>query len=129
MALTVHIIEKRTGMVKYQNKYRAQTAWATWWNYASKGIYFITICTDNRVHYFGSIEDGNMILSEIGLIVQHEWDRSLGIRKELFCDLYVMMPNHIHAILRIEKNESDGFNMDVDPHGREDLWLHDKRYP
>ena len=57
----------------------------------------------------------------MGLIVQHEWDKSFEIRKELFCDLYVIMPNHIHAILRIEKNDSDGFNMAVDPHGRADL--------
>ena len=97
MALTVRIIEKRTGMDKYQNKYRSLTARATWWNYANRGIYFITICTDNRVHYFGAIEDGNMILSEMGLIVQHEWDKSFEIRKELFCDLYVIMPNHIHT--------------------------------
>ena len=119
MALTVRIIEKRTGMDKYQNKYRSQTTRASWCNYADNGTYFITICTDNRVHYFGAIEDGNMILSEIGLIVQQEWDKSFEIRKELFCDLYVIMPNHIHAILRIENNCLNESR--VDPHGRADL--------
>jgi len=94
-------------MDKYQNKYRSSKARATWWNYANSGIYFITICTDNRENYFGAIENGKMILSEIGLIVQQEWDKSFQIRKELFCDLFVIMPNHIHAILRIENNCPD----------------------
>jgi putative transposase len=88
-------------MDKYLNKYRTPTARATWWNYANTGLYFITICTDNREQYFGKIENGKMILSEIGLIVQQEWDKSFEIRAELFCDVFVIMPDHIHAILRI----------------------------
>jgi hypothetical protein len=65
MALAIRIIEKRNGMDKYQNKYPAPTARASWWNYASRGIYFITVCTENRVHYFGAIEDGNLVFMTI----------------------------------------------------------------
>lgn len=91
-------------MDKYQNRYRSASARASWWNYASDGIYFITICTDNREHYFGEIVNGEISLSEMGLIIQQEWNKSFEIRTELFCDVYVIMPNHIHAILRIENN-------------------------
>jgi hypothetical protein len=65
MTLAILIIEKRTGMDKYQNKYRSLTARATWWNNANRGIYFITICTDSRIHYFGAIEDGNLVFMTI----------------------------------------------------------------
>ncbi len=110
-------------MDKYQNKYRIKKPRAAWWNYAANGIYFITICTDNREHHFGAVENGKMILSDIGLIVKQEWDKSFEIRQELFCDLYVIMPNHIHAILRIEKIGNplglvDPHGRIVDPHGR-----------
>ena len=43
-----------------------------------------------------------MVLSDIGSLVQLEWEKSFVIRAELFCDYFVIMPNHIHAILRIE---------------------------
>lgn len=42
-------------MAKFQNKYRIESARATWWNYGWAGAYFITICTQNRNHYFGNI--------------------------------------------------------------------------
>lgn len=41
-------------MDKYRNKYRIKSARANWHDY-NGGIYFITICTKNRAHYFGEI--------------------------------------------------------------------------
>ncbi len=41
-------------MDKFQNKYRIPSARANWHDY-NGGIYFITICTKNREHYFGEI--------------------------------------------------------------------------
>jgi putative transposase len=43
-----------------------------------------------------------MHLSAYGQIVAEEWNKSFEIRTGLFCDAFVIMPNHIHAILRIE---------------------------
>ena len=48
-----------------------------------------------------------MSLSDYGKIVVTEWDKSFEIRKELFCDSFVIMPNHLHAILRIEHSKND----------------------
>ncbi len=39
---------------KFQNKYRIGTKRASWHDY-NGGEYFITICTKDRVHYFGEI--------------------------------------------------------------------------
>ncbi len=42
-----------------------------------------------------------MYLSPMGIIVQEEWEKSFDIRAELHCDVWVIMPNHIHAIVQI----------------------------
>ncbi|WP_282014512.1 transposase [Marinifilum flexuosum] len=96
---------------KFQNKYRIPSARATWWDYSSEGLYFITICTQHKETLFGEIESEQMILSPIGKIVEEEWLKSFSIRDELYCEEYVIMPNHIHAILQIKNNP-------VETHGR-----------
>ena len=40
-----------------------------------------------------------MVLHEFGGIVEDEWKRSAEIREELNLDTYVVMPNHVHAIV------------------------------
>jgi len=47
-----------------------------------------------------------MHLSKAGVIVQQEWGKSFEIRAELFCDAFVIMPNHIQGIVRIDGHES-----------------------
>jgi REP element-mobilizing transposase RayT len=47
-----------------------------------------------------------MVLSPVGEIVKQEWEKSFEIREELTCDVYVIMPNHIHGIVRINKAEA-----------------------
>ena len=96
---------------KFKNKYRIQSARASWWDYSNEGLYFITICTVGRECLLGKIESGEMFLSDLGKIVKEEWEKSFEIRSELICDKYVIMPNHIHAIIEIKKDSY------VDPHG------------
>jgi REP element-mobilizing transposase RayT len=91
-------------MDKFQDYYRIPSARANWSDYTSDGFYFITFCAANRECIFGAIDSDQMILSAIGKIVNEEWNKSFEIRKELFCDKYVIMPNHIHAILRINNS-------------------------
>lgn len=91
-------------MSKFRNRYRNESIRAQWWNYANAGAYFITICTAGRQKIFGTIIDKEMHLSPIGEIVNQEWNISFDMREELFCDNFVIMPNHIHAILRIEND-------------------------
>ena len=104
-------------MTKFKNKYRNESARASWWDYANDGAYFITICTAGREWLFGEISNNEMHLSSIGEIVYHEWNKSFDMRAELFCDTFVIMPNHIHAILRIE-NGIVGAGGTVGTHGR-----------
>ena len=100
-------------MEKFHNKYRIPSTRARFWDYSSDGLYFITICAYNRQMIFGEIENQTMILSAIGEITLQEWNRSFEIRRELFCDAFIIMPNHLHAIVRIVN--------DVETHGRASL--------
>ena len=94
---------------RFQDKYRIPSARLRNWDYGWNGHYFITICTEGHYPYFGVIENKKMVLSEIGILVRSEWEKSFGLRPGLYCDTYVIMPNHIHAILRIDNDDFVGF--------------------
>jgi REP element-mobilizing transposase RayT len=86
-------------MDKFRNKYRIPSARASWWDYRRAGAYFITICTQNRVHYFGEIENGRMRLSGIGVIADVLWHEIPHHSPLVKLGAFVVMPNHIHGIL------------------------------
>jgi len=86
---------------KFMNKYRIPSARLKNWDYRSSGAYFITICTKDRIHYFGHIVDHEMIHNAIGMIAQQCW---IDIPNHFpFIELgnFVIMPNHVHGILII----------------------------
>lgn len=74
------------------------------WDYASSARYFVTICTHDREHTFGNILDGAMILNQIGSIVMNVWERLPDRFQNLETDAFVIMPNHVHAILMLTKS-------------------------
>ena len=53
-------------MTLFDNKYRIESPRREGWDYADNGYYFVTICTKDREHFFGEIENGEMILNEYG---------------------------------------------------------------
>ena len=87
---------------KYLDKYRIPSNRLLGWDYGNSGIYFITICTGDREHFFGNILNGEMYLNEIGKLADTLW---IDIPKQFpFIELgkYVIMPNHIHGLLTVE---------------------------
>ena len=72
-------------------------------DYSQGGYYFVTICVKDRVHLFGEIIDGEMILSETGQIVQNELLKIPQTFRNALVDYWVVMPNHIHAIINIRR--------------------------
>jgi len=69
------------------------------YDYSQPGLYFVTICTQNREHLFGEIADGEMVLNEFGKIARNEWMKTAEIRDNVELLEYVIMPNHIHGII------------------------------
>ena len=102
---------------QYQNKYHIPSARLKHWNYAWHASHFVTICTQNRICYFGDIINGEMHLSEIGKIVKSEWMRSPHIRPvmNLALGVCVVMPNHFHGIIFIDKNKYNQRDTDMEP--------------
>ncbi len=90
-------------MEKFQGKYRIPSARLQTWDYGSNGMYFITICTKNRDHYFGEIEGGKMLFSEMGRLAEKYWYEIPEHFPFIKFDEFVVMPNHIHGILIIDK--------------------------
>ena len=71
------------------------------WDYRSAGAYFVTICTDDHACLFGHIEDGAMVPSECGKIVQARMDALPRTFPDAEVDCYVVMPNHVHAVIAL----------------------------
>ena len=86
-------------MEKFKSKYRIESTRLRHWNYSTPGFYFITICTRDREHFFGEIQDGEMFLNEIGKIADSCWLQIPNHFKNAELGDYQIMPNHIHGII------------------------------
>ena len=73
------------------------------YDYTQPGAYFITFCTYQRMHLFGEIVNGEMILNDTGKIARDEWFKTSELRPyvKLYEDEFVIMPNHGHGIIWI----------------------------
>jgi REP element-mobilizing transposase RayT len=97
------------------------------YDYSRPGYYFVTICIRNRAErLFGDIDfvgagskpapesvpepapesvpqptHARMILNEFGNIVQCAWDDLINHVPGIALDTFVIMPNHVHGIIRI----------------------------
>ncbi|MBO5797558.1 MAG: transposase [Clostridia bacterium] len=73
------------------------------WDYSHPGAYFVTICTKGRECLFWRDVGANCVrpLSKTGCIVQREIARWNETYEQVQIDKYVVMPNHIHVLLRI----------------------------
>ena len=72
-------------------------------DYSEYGYYFVTICTYNREPLFGEIINGKIKLNDAGRIVFDEWNNTANIRKNVELDIFTVMPNHFHAIIKINR--------------------------
>ena len=73
------------------------------YDYTLSGYYFITICTDDKKHIFGEIVEDKIQLNEIGNLAYSNIENLEKIYNTIKIDKFVVMPNHIHMIIIIEK--------------------------
>lgn len=97
---------------KYQNKYRISSSRLQNWDYGWNSPYFVTICTQNRVCYFGDIIDSKIQLSEIGKMAQKYWWEIPAHFPFVKLGAFVVMPNHVHGIIVIDKTD-DGRHVET----------------
>ena len=94
------------------------------YDYSAPGAYFITICTKNREDLFWNMRSapgGNVgaatcrppyetqipaCLTQVGEIVEKAIRNIPGIYSQVTLEKYVVMPDHVHLLLRIEGDEN-----------------------
>ena len=97
---------------RFKNKYRIPSTRLSGWDYGSNALYYITVCTQDRMHYFGEIvgeSDGTAYMEKttIGAVAHNN---QLEIPKHfdfIELDEFVFMPNHLHGILYINKPDKN----------------------
>ena len=72
------------------------------WDYSTEGVYFITICCNDRESSFGRLIDNKMILSVIGEMASRFWKEIPEHFNHVRLDEFVIMPNHIHGIIILD---------------------------
>jgi putative transposase len=90
----------------YQDKYRIPSTRLPGYDYGQSGMYFITICTQNRQPYFGNIEvpkgDWNAAFlqpTEIGIRATDCWAKIPQFASFVQLNAFILMPDHLHGIL------------------------------
>lgn len=96
-------------MPKFKGKYRILANRLKDWDYGSSALYFITICTKDKTPYFGTIEFNEtediayLQKTELGLIAENFWIEIPKHFPFVKLDEFIIMPNHIHGIVFIDK--------------------------
>ena len=118
-------------MTLFRDRYRIESTRLPGWDYASDGVYFVSICTRDRECFLGAVVDGEMVLSAVGLIVAEEWLKTAQIRKNVSLDEWVVMPNHLHGIIYIHNSDCRDAPVGrlFDPVGTADVPPEDKDVP
>ncbi len=77
------------------------------YDYAQAGAYFVTICTHKRACLFGVITDNGMRPNGYGKTVEACWAALPRHYSYVELDAFVVMPNHVHAIIVLLEDAND----------------------
>lgn len=73
-------------------------------DYSRPGAYFLTICSVERRCIFGSIDHGQFRENTLGQLIRACWLQIPDHFPSVETDEFVIMPNHLHAILNIKRS-------------------------
>jgi len=73
------------------------------YDYSCDGAYFVTICVANRECLFGETAEGVMRLNDAGLAVAQCLQAIPVHFPQVELDEFVVMPNHLHGIIVIDR--------------------------
>lgn len=71
------------------------------YDYAQNGLYFVTICCNERQPIFGEVVGDEMCLNDAGRLAHEEWEKTRAMRESIELHEFIVMPNHIHGIIEI----------------------------
>jgi len=70
-------------------------------NHTGHGSYFVTMVSHSRKYVLSQIEDGTVILTSAGQIVEFYWLKIPSKFNNVKLGEFVLMPDHFHGILEI----------------------------
>ncbi len=76
------------------------------YDYSENGAYFVTVCAKAKAPYFE-------MYPELNNIVQAEWKSIPERFPTVIADAFVVMPNHIHAVIILKKHDNVGATFTV----------------
>ncbi|MCJ7449025.1 MAG: transposase [Bacteroidales bacterium] len=76
------------------------------YDYSQAGLYFITICVQDRLCLFGEIVGVEMGLNDAGKIADECWLKISKHFPNAVLHEYIIMPNHVHGIIELIKTVS-----------------------
>ncbi|MDP4010222.1 MAG: transposase [Candidatus Shapirobacteria bacterium] len=97
----------------FADKFRVKSARLEGRDYSLPGFYFITICTHNKNKFFGKIINGKIKLSKVGKIVETNMILLSNRFNNIVIDIFVIMPNHIHIVFKINKCSNEFLGRDA----------------
>ena len=80
------------------------------YDYSANAAYFVTVCTEGRRRVLGRIVGGGVLdapsvqLSAYGTMAEETLLEMDAFYEDVSADAYIVMPNHVHFILRIHAN-------------------------
>ena len=92
---------------KFKGKFRNESARLQNWDYGWNAAYFVTICTKDRAHFFGEIQNGTMRYSPAGAVAYVLWQEIKNHAINIELGEFVIMPNHVHGIIIIDQKNAD----------------------
>ncbi len=101
MRLTIYDMENKKFIWDFRGR---RSVRLKGYSYSLPGIYYVTICTVGRRCLFGDIHDGAMNLNLFGEIVKDVWRYLSNHFTNVVQGIYIIMPNHVHAIIQIKDN-------------------------
>ena len=78
------------------------------WDYRSPGPYAITLCTQHREWFFGDVTDDRVIHNDAGTMIVAVWREMATEFPRVALDAFVLMPNHLHAIVQLSRQGPAG---------------------
>jgi len=87
----------------FRNRFRYNSLRYARRDYSLPEKYFVTICTAGTKEWFGNVINSKMYLSEIGHIASQMWYEIPVHFPFIGLDAFVVMPNHIHGIIVINR--------------------------
>lgn len=91
------------------------------YDYSQSGLYYVTICTQNRKNLFGDVVGGKMILNECGNMIEKWWIKIPERFNTVRLGTFQIMPNHIHMIIHIVGADPCVRPTQHDPHVRPNM--------